>query len=138
MHQRGIEVLRLIKAKEGPKFIQYFGPQYIQNETQIAGIVTLIHHVAKMSGKVPIPQVEDTTRKSRMLISCSDILRGYLKRNGDVATKELRQLCTRKSLLVGVSENQAQVSTECVSYFAMEDVLGPAVIASMQTGVEMG
>lgn len=138
MHQCGIEILRLIKAKDGPKFIQYFGPQYIQNETQIAGLVTFVHHVAKMSGKVPISRVEGTPNKSRMLMSCGDVLRQYLKKNGDVATKELMQLCKRRDLLVGVTENQEGLSTEWVSYFALEEVLGPAVVARMQTGVALG
>jgi hypothetical protein len=137
MHQHGIEILRLIKIKENSKFAQYFGPTYIQNETQLGGLITLIHHVAKMSGKVPIPLIGGTLMKSRMLMSCGKVLAQHLKKNGDAACRELREWCTRQDLLGGEKEDQDEVSTEWVSWLAVDDVSGPAVIARMQTGISM-
>ena len=45
----------------------------------------------------------------------------------------------RQDLLVGEEDDQEEVSTEWVSLvlFSMEDVLGPWVLATMQTGIAM-
>jgi hypothetical protein len=55
-------MLRLIKTKGIPKLAQCFGLGYIQNETQLGGFITFVHHVAQMSGKVPVPLVEETQK----------------------------------------------------------------------------
>jgi hypothetical protein len=137
MHQRVIEILRLIRIKKNSKFAQYFGPTYIQNETQLRALIALIHHVAKMSVKVPSPLTGGTLMNSRMLMSCGEVLVQHLKENGDAACRELREWCTRQDLLLREKEDQDEVSTEWVSWLAVEDVLGPAVIARMQTGISM-
>jgi hypothetical protein len=137
MHQRSIEILRLIKIQEDTKLSQYFGGSYIKNETQIAALITLVHHVSNMSRLAGSTLVEETANKSRMLMSCGDVLGQYLKKNGNVASEELMEWCKRKDLLIGERQNQEEVSKEWVSWFAMEDLLGPAVIARLQTGIAM-
>jgi hypothetical protein len=89
-----------------------------------------------MPGKVSIPLTGGTLMKSRMLMSCGEVLAQHLKKNGDAACRELREWCTRQDLLLG-EEDQDEVSTEWVSGLAVEDVLGPAMIARMQTGISM-
>jgi hypothetical protein len=38
--------MRLIKAKEDHKFVQYFGENYTQDDSLVANLVVLVHHVA--------------------------------------------------------------------------------------------
>lgn len=49
MHKHSIEMLRLIKVKEHRKFIQYFTEEYMPDDTMIANLVILVHHVARGS-----------------------------------------------------------------------------------------
>lgn len=47
MHKRSVELLRLIRDKEHHKFVQYFTPGYMPDESFISNIFMLILHVAR-------------------------------------------------------------------------------------------
>ncbi|PYH44756.1 uncharacterized protein BP01DRAFT_374453 [Aspergillus saccharolyticus JOP 1030-1] len=111
MHRRSIELLRLIRHKEHQKF------------SCIPYIVVLIHHVARGSAQILremglCPPGAKTW--SRIVVSAGDVMREYLKKNGEVACKELRTSESPGPKYYG---------------FGLEDMLGPKGMASLMTGI---
>lgn len=139
MHQRAIELLRLIQAKEHDKFVQYSTAAYMRDESFISNIVILIHHVARGSAAAARAMgfaSGGTGIGSRILASVGDIMRGYLQNNGDVACKELRVFCrNKKPIQDDVDYDKGKVDELIYSWFSLEDVLGPRGVASLQTGI---
>ncbi|GAB1213302.1 hypothetical protein ATERTT37_002451 [Aspergillus terreus] len=139
MHKRSIELLRLIRAKEHHKFVQYFTAAYMPDESFISNIVLLIHHVARGSadasramGFAPRNGAEIG---SRMIMSCGEIMKEYLQRNGDVACKELRVFCKNKKAILDEAEYDKGRSEEFQYWFGIEDALDPKALASLMTGI---
>jgi hypothetical protein len=139
MHKRSVELLRLIRDKEHQKFVQYFTSAYMPDESFISNIVILIHHVAQgsaqgaramglASGGVEV--------MSRIVTSAGDVMREYLKKNGDVACKELRVFCkNKKPIQDDVAYDKGKSDELVYSWLSLEDVLGPKNVASLMTGI---
>ena len=51
MNRRGIELLRALRTELHDKLVQYFGPAYLENETQLVTLVPYLLHVAVMSAR---------------------------------------------------------------------------------------
>ncbi|PYI32590.1 hypothetical protein BP00DRAFT_147217 [Aspergillus indologenus CBS 114.80] len=140
MHKRSLELLRLIRRKEHHKFVQYFTEGYMPDESFISNIVILIHHVARGSAQsaraMGFGSGDGQELVSRIVMSAGDVMRDYLKKNGDVACKELRVFCKNKKPIQDDSAYDAGASDALVySWFSLEDVLGPKGIASLMTGI---
>lgn len=139
MHRRTHEMLRLIRNKEHHKFVQYFTAGYMPDETLISGLVIFIHHVARGSalasqqmGLIPAGGMG----ASRIVVSCGEVMRNYLRTKGDVACKELRTFCKNKTPLqdnAGVQEDEAE--KKFMYAFGLEEVLDPKAMASLMTGI---
>jgi hypothetical protein len=141
MHKRSVELLRLIRDKEHHRFVEYFTPAYMHDESFISNIVILIHHVARGSAQgARAVELAIGGREvgSRILTSAGDVMREYLKKNGDVACKELRVFCKNKKPIqddVAYDKGKSdELAYPCVS---LEDVLGPKGVASVMTGIPM-
>lgn len=139
MHRRSVELLRLIQDKEHQKFVQYFTSAYMPDESFISNIVILIHHVAQGSAQsdramgLTTGGLEVT---SRIVTSAGDVMREYLKKNGDVACKELRVFCkNKKPIQDDVAYDQGKSNELVYSWLSLEDVLGPKGVASLMTGI---
>ncbi|KAI9036168.1 uncharacterized protein KD926_002198 [Aspergillus affinis] len=139
MHKRSVELLRLIKAKEHHKFVQYFTKEYMPDESFISNIVILIHHVARGSAQNARQMgfgSGGTSLVSRIVMSAGDVMREYLKKNGDVACKELRVFCKNKTPIQDDVARDTSKSDDLVySWLNIGDVLGPKGVASLQTGI---
>ncbi|RAK78531.1 uncharacterized protein BO72DRAFT_467795 [Aspergillus fijiensis CBS 313.89] len=140
MHKRSLELLRLIRSKEHHKFVQYFTEGYMPDESFISNIVLLIHHVARGSAQsahaMGLGSGDGQELVSRIVMSAGDVMRDYLKRNGDVACKELRVFCKNKKPIQDDSAYDAGDSDALIDYwFSLEDVLGPKGMASLMTGI---
>ncbi|KAF5854780.1 hypothetical protein ETB97_011711, partial [Aspergillus alliaceus] len=141
MHKRSIELLRLIKAKEHHKFVQYFTANYMPDESFISNIVILIHHIARGSaqnsralGITPVAS-NGTQVYSRIVMSCGDVMKEYLQRNGDVACKELRVFSKNKKPIQDKINYDKGRSEEFQYWFSIEEILDPKVLASVTTGI---
>lgn len=144
MHRRSMEILRLIRAREHHKFAQYFTPRYMPDESLIANLVILVHHVARGSAQtgaqMGLARGSGEMVVSRIVMSCGDVMRDYLRKNGDAGCRELRIFCRNKAQLRAIEEGSRQdekVDEKFVSWVALEDVLGPVAMASLMTGVPM-
>ncbi|KAJ5917124.1 hypothetical protein N7466_010678 [Penicillium verhagenii] len=140
MHKRSLELLREIKAKEHQKFVQYFTPSYMPDESFISNIVLLVHHVAKGSAQNAkdmgiTPRAPGAQIISRIVVSCGDVMQVYLRKNGDVACKELKIFCKNKTPIQEIAEDDGDRSKQFMSWVNFEDVLGPKAMASLMTGV---
>ena len=139
MHKRCIEILRLIQAKEDHKFRQYFGPEYMPDDTLIANLVICVLTVAQGSGaamqQLGISGSENGEISSRILVSCAKIMEEYLKENGDKACKELKTFCKNKSL--GEASEEVVESKEYAYWFNIEEVIDPASLAALQTRIPL-
>ncbi|KAJ5779690.1 hypothetical protein N7457_007410 [Penicillium paradoxum] len=139
MHKRSVELLRLIRDKEHQKFVQYFTPAYLPDESFISSIVLLIHHVAE--GSAQSARVVGLTSSglevvSRIVTSAGDVMRKYLEKNGDVACKELRVFCkNKKPIQDGVAYDKGKSDELVYSWLSLEDVLGSKGMASLMTGI---
>ncbi|PLN80412.1 hypothetical protein BDW42DRAFT_201293 [Aspergillus taichungensis] len=139
MHKRSVELLRLIRDKEHHKFLQYFTPAYMPDDSFISNIVILIHHVARGSAQNAQAMglaSSNVQLMSQIVTSAGDVMREYLRKNGDVACKELRVFCKNKTPLQGDDAYDTSQSDDLVSsWLSLEDVLGPKGVASLQTGI---
>ncbi|KAL4982461.1 hypothetical protein BDW68DRAFT_57779 [Aspergillus falconensis] len=141
MHKRSVELLRLIRDKEHEKFVQYFSPSYMPDETFISNIVILIHHVAQGSAQnaraMGLASGGDKVG-SRIITSAGDVMREYLEKNGGLACKELRVFCKNKKPIQDDGACDKGKSDELVySWLSLEDVLGPKGVASLMTGIRI-
>lgn len=142
MHKRSLELLREIKAKEHHKFVQYFTPDYMPDESFISNIVILVHHVARGSAQNAkslgmVPKDAGSQIISRIVVSCGDIMQTYLQKNGDVACKELKIFCKNKTPIQEEAKDDGGRSEKFMSWVNFEDVVGPQVITSLMTGVPL-
>lgn len=139
MHKRSIELLRLIRRKEHQKFVQYFTSAYMPDESYISNIVLLIHHVARGSAQSARElglASGGAGVESRIVMSAGDVMREYLKKNGDVACKELRVFCkNKKPIQDDVAYDQGKSDDMVFSWYSLEDVIGPKGVASLMTGI---
>ncbi|KPI39551.1 uncharacterized protein AB675_3261 [Cyphellophora attinorum] len=146
MHKRCIEVLRLIKAKEHHKFVQYFTDRYMPNDSFIANLVLLILHVARGSGNTAKSMNFATDEKavSRMVVSCGEVMAEYLKTNGETACKQLKTFCVNKRAVERlIADDKAAVDSQVsekgvYTMLSLEDVIGPLAIESIRTGIPIG
>ncbi|POS76958.1 hypothetical protein DHEL01_v204658 [Diaporthe helianthi] len=147
MHQRCIEMLRRIRTKEHHKFAQYFTPGYMPDESMISNLVILVHHVARGSAASSqamglVKPGSGSTAVSRIVMSCGDVMREYLRTKGDVACKELRIFCKNKTPLyveaAGGAEEDEEAQKDFVYWFGLEEVVDPKAMASLMTGIPMG
>ena len=139
MHKRSIELLRLIRAKEHHKFAQYFTNEYMPDESLISNLVLLIHHVARgsaaASSQLGLAKGAGTQAVSRIVMSCGEVMRSYLQKNGDVALKETRVFCKNKHLQV---EDKTKVENKDFAYwFGLEEVVDPKSMTSLMTGISI-
>ncbi|KAL4746297.1 hypothetical protein BDW72DRAFT_38445 [Aspergillus terricola var. indicus] len=141
MHKRSIELLRLIRDKEHQKFVQYFTPAYMPDETFISNIVILIHHVAQGSAQNARAMGLASSGLevgSRILISAGNVMREYLEKNGGLACKELRVFCkNKKPIQDDVAYDKSESDVMVYSWLGLEDVLGPKGVASLMTGIQI-
>ncbi|CAG8907789.1 unnamed protein product [Penicillium egyptiacum] len=135
MHKRSLELLRLIKAKEHRKFVQYFTAAYMPDESLISNIVILIHHVARGSAQGARAMGLSVNTGSRIVMSCGDVMQEYLRKNGDVACKELRVFCKNKRPIQDEIDCDKGRSEEFSYWFGIEEALEPKVLASLMTGI---
>jgi hypothetical protein len=110
------------------------------HEFLITIIVILIHHVARGSAQDArdmgfTSRDSDKGIGSRIIISSGDVMQKYLEKNGDVACKELRIFCKNKTPIQEVARDEKGRSEEFVFWTTFEDIVGPKVIASLQTGI---
>lgn len=141
MHKRSLELLRLIRDKEHHQFVQYFTSRYMPDDSFLPIIVVLIHRVASgsaqgaramglSSGKADVA--------SRIVNSAGDVMREYLKKNGDVACKELRVFCrNKKPIQEDVAYDKGASDKLVRSWLSLEDILGPKGVVSVMTGIPM-
>lgn len=138
MHKRSLELLRLIRAKEHHKFVQYFTTGYMPDESFISNIVLLIHHIARGSAQNARALGLSSTGSqvgSRIVMSCSDVMQEYLRKNGDVACKELRVFCKNKTPIQDKIDFDKGRSDEFCHWFSIEEALEPKLLASLMTGI---
>jgi hypothetical protein len=137
MHKRSLELLRLIKAKEHHKFVQYFTTKYMPDESFISNIVLLVLHVARGSAQnardMGLAPVSGGPFGSRIVKSCGDVMLEYLQKNGDVACKELRVFCrNKKPIHDEIHCDKDAKYSYCTS---IEDIMDPKALASLMTGI---
>ncbi|KAJ9504002.1 hypothetical protein H2202_000058 [Exophiala xenobiotica] len=143
MHRRSIEILRLIQKKEHHKFVQYFTERYMPDDSYISNLVILVHHVARGSaidGEKLGLTGRDTQLMSRMVISCGDVMREYLAKQGDGVSRELRVFCRNKKFLAvedGKAGQNKEVDNNTMYVLGLEQVLTPQEMESLRTGIRM-
>ncbi|KAJ5777259.1 hypothetical protein N7520_000505 [Penicillium odoratum] len=133
MHKRSIELLRLIKAKEHHKFVQYFTPAYMPDDSMISNIVILVHHVARGSAE-SARQMGIPSQFSRIVNSCGEVMQQYLQKNGDTGCKELLVFCKNKNPIRD-QERVEKGETEKFEWYTLEDLVGTKAVASLMTGI---
>lgn len=133
MHRRCIEILRLIRAKEHDRFVQYFKEGYLPR--RVAHLEP--GHNSALAGEqmgLAAPK-KGAHLVSRIIMSCSEVMEDFLKTKGDVACKELRTFCKNKAPLLGAEQDQADEGVEKIFkyWFLLEEVMDPKAMASLMT-----
>ncbi|KAJ5702019.1 hypothetical protein N7488_009567 [Penicillium malachiteum] len=135
MHQRCIEILRLIQAKENQEFLQCFDSEesYLQrcDGASIQNIALLVLQIARgideslKSLKCPHLVESDINSAYRLVMSCGEVMKEYLDRKGDVACKELRVFCKNKKPIWDAADHDKESEG-----LGVEEAMRPKTLAS--------
>ena len=135
MHMRCIEMLRLIKSDQHHKFVQYFGSGYLPDDTYLANLVLLIHHVAAGSAEAA-RQLGLTgsghATGSRFVVACASVLKPYLEKHGSKAVQEVRAFARNKSL---VDVPKLREQSKEMYWTLLEELVDAKSLASFTTGI---
>lgn len=103
------------------------------NDPYIANIGILIHNIAQGSAQnARVMRLVSNQTGSRILTSAGDVMREHLKKNGDVAYKELWVFCKNKTPMQHGSVHDRTELDEVVSpWFSIEGVVGSKGVASL-------
>ncbi|KAI9738395.1 MAG: hypothetical protein M1834_008898 [Cirrosporium novae-zelandiae] len=131
LHRRCIELLRSLRTELHDKLVQYNGPQYIENESQLPCIPLYVLLAAMNSGKAALQMgIKSVMTHSLMLTRSGNLMKEFLEKKGDVGCKELRAFCKRKEEL----EVQQQKEEDSPLYmFTLEELVDPTVMAYLTT-----
>lgn len=134
MNSRCIKLLRELRIELDEKFVQYFGPKYLDDESQLTFIVGFIFNVAIGSAasarSLGLPKSAQAASKA--VIRAANVMQEFTKKKGDVGCKELRVFCKRKG---EVSLEDSKVEEEKMVYwFALDEIVDPKVLAAFQFG----
>lgn len=94
LHMRCFRLLRTIVAEMGPVFIKYFGPQYLEKESQLPFVVGYIFRAVSRSskvGEVYLPKIK-SDEGSKMLIQVSQIVARFIKSEGEVEIEKVKEV----------------------------------------------
>ena len=142
LHQRCKEVLQILREAVHDKFVQYFGPEYLQADHQLPFIVHYIFTVAKNSAAasqqlgLPTIRSDDVRTSSVMMARAGTIMQDFLKTKGGVGCKELRVFCKNKKWLTPEKEN-SEKEERVVSWMGIDQFIDPAILTSMSTGIRI-
>jgi hypothetical protein len=140
MHKRSIDILRRIRTKEDHMFRRYFTDGYMPDETLISNLVIQVLTVAQGSAATSAQLGiggGGSVVASRIIVSCGQVMEEYLRGNGDKAVKDLRKFCVNKALIEFTTNRPMVVLRKLPYWFNLEDAIGPAALASLQTGISV-
>lgn len=93
LHLRCLRLLHTLRELLDQKLQQYFGPNYIENETQLPFLVSYIFEVAAGSGKIgKVLKVKDGS-ESLMMKRASEVVHEFIGREGAVECGKLEKAC---------------------------------------------
>lgn len=93
LHLRCLRLLHTLRELLDQKLQQYFGPNYIENETQLPFLVSYIFEVAAGSGKIgKVLKVKDGS-ESLMVKRASEVVHEFIGREGAVECDKLEKAC---------------------------------------------
>jgi hypothetical protein len=90
LHLRCMRLLKTLRDTFDEKFQQYFGPEYMENETQLPFTVGYIFMAATSSGKAA-DHLRIRDAKSIMMQGASDVVQELIKREGSVEKEKLEK-----------------------------------------------
>ncbi|TVY20665.1 hypothetical protein LARI1_G001186 [Lachnellula arida] len=95
LHMRCFRLLRTIVAEMDPVFIKYFGPQYLEKESQLPFLVGYIFQAVSTSSKagdVYFPKIKSDEKGSKMLIQVSQIVARFIESEGEVEIEKVKKV----------------------------------------------
>ena len=108
------------------------------DESFISNIV-LIHYVARGSAQIAREMglaFDEAEVVSRIVISAGDVMQDYLKKNEDMACRELKVFCrNKKPIQDDVAYEKKKTDELAYSWLSLEDFLDPKDMASLMTGI---
>lgn len=141
MHRRGIELMRMLRQALHEKFVQYFGPEYIEHEHQLPFVVQYIFIVAMGSGAAARQLGVSAGRPdsgskitSTLLMRAGDVLKNFLATKGDVGCRELRAFCKNKAAVMADKGGDEAQESRVAYWFGLDEVIDPKVMAALSLG----
>ena len=95
-HLRCLDLLRAIRNELDGKFRQYFGQEYIENDTQLVFLVSYIFMVASNTQQVG-EYIKTDTVESRIMSRTAGVLEAFLKDKGVLECEKLMLLAGESS-----------------------------------------
>ncbi|TVY48091.1 hypothetical protein LOCC1_G002055 [Lachnellula occidentalis] len=94
LHRRCFRLLRTIVAEMEAVFLKYFGPMYLEKESQLPFVVGYIFQVVSGSSKaseVFFPKIKSDEHGSKMLVQVSQIVARFIESEGEVAIEKVKE-----------------------------------------------
>ncbi|KAG8627469.1 hypothetical protein KVT40_004952 [Elsinoe batatas] len=134
MHRRNMRLLRLIRSEIHEKLVQYHGPQYLENESQLTNLVGYIFSTAIKSGMAgtQLGLAREGNVGSVMVTKVGKVLQSWQRQNGQQAIKELNAFCRNKPNLPPKGKEREE---QTWYWFSLEEVLDAKTVAGLQTGI---
>jgi hypothetical protein len=96
LHMRSFGLLRTLAKDLDATFIKYFGPAYIERESELPFLVGYIFQVVAGSSKAAdflMPKLGAEEKGSRILIDASKVIADFIEREGHVEVDKVKKIC---------------------------------------------
>lgn len=144
LRKRCFDILHIIKAREHGAFTKWIGHDYLPAEVPLPSLVSAIHFLAHLTHedkdiKENLKPWEFTCPDGDLLVQrCGKLMEEYLKKNGSLASRDLRVFRKNKTIGSNCKPPSSQESPEQTSWWTLEDTVDPATLASLRMKTSLG
>jgi hypothetical protein len=109
-HLRCLAVLRSLRDVVDDKLKQYFGNDYIEDDTQLPYVICYIFEVARNTAAIGENTKLRNVLGSSLMIKAAQVVREFIEREGHMESDKLSKLCVHWSREADFTEGTVELS----------------------------
>lgn len=130
MNTRVLQLFKCVKVAVDPQIASKFGPNYLDDDTQICAVVHFMLTYASLaiqgSRALGLKEIKGMKFSSKCIVAAGGVLKEFVKTKGDVALKELNTFCANKPKLDTVARAEER-EKQAMTYFSVDELIRSAV-----------
>ena len=130
MNNRVLQLFKLVSKAVDPQMMSKFGQNYLADEREICAVVHFMLMYASLgiqgTRALGMTQSHGMKFSSKCIVAAGQVLKTFVKKDGDIAVKELNSFCAKKPKFdtVAKAREREELAT---TYFSMDDLYRSAV-----------